>query len=236
MQKMILPILFFVSISMVFGFQDAAAMTILFDDAPPGPLAFVCSQGTTDFCADDFVLGSSAIIQDAHFWVFDSDDINDNVYVWQILDDNNGAPGNLIASAVAVEAMAPMLDPSVCNATDGNINEDACYEIWIDIVPEVPLGSGTYWLAISESPDYDIIIAQRAGTIAIDFGQTGQWSTFNNFDLPLIITGTFVAVGGEFVTMSTSALLLAGAQGTMAWMIPVLVSGIGFAIVIARKF
>ena len=45
-----------------------------------------------------------------------------------------------------------------------------------------------------------------------------------------------VPVGGELIPLDTSALLLAGAQMNAAWMIPVLVSGIGFAIVIARKF
>jgi len=44
------------------------------------------------------------------------------------------------------------------------------------------------------------------------------------------------AIGGEISPITTSALLLAGAQNSMAWMIPVLISGIGFAIVIARKF
>ena len=43
-------------------------------------------------------------------------------------------------------------------------------------------------------------------------------------------------VGGELIPLDTSSLLLAGAQMNAAWMIPVIVSGIGFAIVIARKF
>jgi len=43
-------------------------------------------------------------------------------------------------------------------------------------------------------------------------------------------------VGGEFIPVDTSALLVAGAQMNAAWMIPVIVSGIGIAIVIARKF
>ncbi len=43
-------------------------------------------------------------------------------------------------------------------------------------------------------------------------------------------------VGGEFIPLDTTALLLAGTYSTAAWMIPVIVSGIGFAIVIARKF
>ncbi len=43
-------------------------------------------------------------------------------------------------------------------------------------------------------------------------------------------------VGGVFEGVDTTSLLVAGAQMNAAWMIPVLVSGIGFAIVIARKF
>ena len=45
-----------------------------------------------------------------------------------------------------------------------------------------------------------------------------------------------VVVGGEFIGIETTSVLAAGAQYTAAWMIPVIVSGIGFAIVIARKF
>ncbi len=44
------------------------------------------------------------------------------------------------------------------------------------------------------------------------------------------------AVGGEFIGIDSVSILVAGAQYTAAWMIPVLVSGIGIAIVIARKF
>ena len=44
------------------------------------------------------------------------------------------------------------------------------------------------------------------------------------------------AVGGEFLGVDTTAVLVSGAQYTAAWMIPVIVSGIGIAIVIARKF
>jgi len=44
------------------------------------------------------------------------------------------------------------------------------------------------------------------------------------------------AVGGDMIQMETTSILAAGAQYTAAWMIPVIVSGIGFAIVIARKF
>jgi len=43
-------------------------------------------------------------------------------------------------------------------------------------------------------------------------------------------------VGGDLIPLDTTMILAAGAQYTAAWMIPVIVSGIGFAIVIARKF
>jgi len=45
-----------------------------------------------------------------------------------------------------------------------------------------------------------------------------------------------MAVGGIFEGVDTTMVLVAGAQYNAAWMIPVIVSGIGFAIVIARKF
>ncbi len=43
-------------------------------------------------------------------------------------------------------------------------------------------------------------------------------------------------VGGEIIPLDTTMILAAGAQYTAAWMIPVIVSGIGIGIVIARKF
>jgi len=45
-----------------------------------------------------------------------------------------------------------------------------------------------------------------------------------------------VVVGGTLIPIDTTMVLVAGAQSTSAWMIPVIVTGIGFSIVIARKF
>jgi len=45
----------------------------------------------------------------------------------------------------------------------------------------------------------------------------------------------FVPVGGTLLSVDKASLLLAGAQMTAVWLIPVIVSGIGFAIVILRK-
>jgi len=43
-------------------------------------------------------------------------------------------------------------------------------------------------------------------------------------------------VGGILIPIDTTMVLLAGSQMTASWMIPVIVAGIGIAIVIARKF
>ena len=45
-----------------------------------------------------------------------------------------------------------------------------------------------------------------------------------------------MAVGGEFIPIDTTMILVAGTQTTAAWMIPAIVSAIGIGIVIARKF
>jgi len=44
------------------------------------------------------------------------------------------------------------------------------------------------------------------------------------------------SVGGTMIPIDTTALLLVGAQTTSAWLIPVIVVAIGFAILIARKY
>jgi len=54
--------------------------------------------------------------------------------------------------------------------------------------------------------------------------------------LQILFQTSCVVVGGEFIGIETTSVLAAGAQYTAAWMIPVIVSAIGIAIVIARKF
>ena len=45
-----------------------------------------------------------------------------------------------------------------------------------------------------------------------------------------------VAIGGEFIQMESTAVLLAGAQTTSSWVLPVIVASIGIGIVISRRF
>jgi len=74
----------------------------------------------------------------------------------------------------------------------------------------------------SPNPDWEIINFVRSAALE----QVVIWTT--SFGEP--------QVGGEFLGVDSTALIVAGAQMNAAWMIPVIVSAIGFAIVIARKF
>jgi len=55
-----------------------------------------------------------------------------------------------------------------------------------------------------------------------------------NFDN--LVVRTSQPLGGEFLGVDSTALLLAGFQANALWLIPVIVSAIGIGIVIARKF
>ncbi len=80
--------------------------------------------------------------------------------------------------------------------------------------------------------------------IATGSTATSAHATIDPFNIPaddslicnLQLVSMHNAIGGEISPITTSALLLAGVQNSMAWMIPVIVSGIGIGIVIARKF
>jgi len=82
---------------------------------------------------------------------------------------------------------------------------------------------GAFTLSVS-SPNIDHIITSSVSTIA------GSSIAVDN-----ILFTPQVTIGGTLLPIDTTALLLAGAQMNAAWMIPVIVVAIGFAIVIARK-
>ena len=66
----------------------------------------------------------------------------------------------------------------------------------------------------------------------LEYTGTAQPSTFMLIEWPTVRS----AIGGDIVLLDSTMILVAGTQYTAAWMIPVIVSGIGIAIVIARKF
>ena len=206
--------------------QDAFAMTILFNEDPPTANDISCGTGT---CGDDFVLTSQSVITDAHFWIEDFTGLGDNVYQFQIHADNGaGLPLEPpIQAGAGVVNMAPMSTPGICAN---------CFEVWIDIVPGVPLVDGTYWLAFDTDGGvtWDLIfdIDPNESVAAHNSGDT-IWFEADNFDTSFIITGHLV--GGELLSIDSTALILAGAQ-SFSWMIPLMLSVLGIGLfVVTRK-
>jgi len=78
----------------------------------------------------------------------------------------------------------------------------------------------------------DVFVGMTTADVTVEAGNDCLTWMVQVFDF----TVQSLAVGGEFIGVDTTAVLVAGSQNTAAWMIPVIVSGIGFAIVIARKF
>jgi len=222
-----------VALMVIFGMnQDAYAMTIIVDDDPPAnPLR--CSNASV-ICADNFELTSGATINDIHFWIVENNVSFDNNVGWSIYSDVGGVLQTPpIASGVGVNVMVmPFVAGGQCDGTFGE-----CFEVWIDLDNPVPLSPGSYWLGIENTnmPWQILFDGGVLGNFFVSFDDGNNFVQFFGSEMPFILTSKF-AVGGEISPVTTSALLLAGGQNMMSLMIPVLVSGIGIAIVIARKF
>ena len=68
-------------------------------------------------------------------------------------------------------------------------------------------------------------------TFGLDSGDT-QEEPFLLLQRPDFIRDT---VGGEFLGIDTTAVLLAGAQMNAAWLIPLVLGMLAFGIIVARK-
>jgi len=99
------------------------------------------------------------------------------------------------------------------------------------------------FLEDGEVPPIDPTPAQSASTWVTQFAPAGiAVADLGQADVLCVMaektppTPRVSAVGGDIVPLDSTMILVAGTQTIAAWMIPVIVSGIGFAIVIARKF
>ena len=75
----------------------------------------------------------------------------------------------------------------------------------------------------------------NSGSVIVECG--GSFDIFSGIlDGPEPIFQECFPVGGELIPLDTTMVLVAGTHSFAAWMIPAIVSAIGIAIVIARKF
>jgi len=205
----------------------------IFDGGPPDQVN--ANEMTSWVQAEDFVLAQDEVLGDVHFWTAEIGPW-DGTLVWFLFLDDAGQP----AAAPFAFGNGILIDKV---ETGGIVDGAPEFEYWMDLDTPVPLTGGvTYYLGLLLGATPDFIIFWE--TTSAGFGSTGweslggtfdNWSN-NGLDHAFFLTKPSVAVGGEFIGVDSTALLVAGAQMNAAWMIPVLVAGIGFAIVIARKF
>jgi len=236
----LIPIIFAVTISLAFGYQDAAAMTIIFDNDPPNGNVgcfFAVVPGTYT-CASDFTLVSSSTVIDAHFWAFDGFfGVFDDDVKWAIYQDIGGVLQTpAIASGVGINITTdPFFVPGSvgCDEDTGIV---ICFEVWMDLDNPVNLPTGTYWFAIESTPNWDIFVSPGGDGLNLCEGAGCQnFELFENSDLPFILTGHPVA--GELLPLNTSALMIAGLTSMSVWMVPTVLglAGIGVYLVKFRK-
>ena len=103
-----------------------------------------------------------------------------------------------------------------------NIQFPSPYEVWVDFDPPLPVGT---FVNINKDLIYigpDPIIPQPF----IQFIEVWQYPT---------VFEERVLVAGETLSIDSTALILLGAQSTMAWLLPIAVSVTGIGLVIIRK-
>jgi len=191
--------------------------------------------------ADDFVLSGGDIFEvtDAHFiWNGDGTSSNIEPLEYFILADAGGQPGAVIDSGTAQNVQTMALG-----------GDD--FETWFDFENLVTLDPGvTYWFALTYMPatfDFEApqpivfqtdVVTGNSAWSAASLPPT-TWFEIPGFDMWFQLTGDIIIVngdvGGEFLPIETTSLILASAQ-TFSWMIPVVLSGIGIGLfVVSRK-
>jgi len=176
--------------------------------------------------ADDFVLSSNFIVTDAHFVADLNEDITPEPMFYFIFADNNGEPGTLISEGVAQNLQRMSI-----------INEEGLFEIWFDFEEGVPLDGGvTYWFAMHFTEFFEIIPPDPNWTFTdVNTGNEPRyasefppvtWNDINdqelNPDFWFQLTGEDRVVGGEFLPIDSTALILAGAQTNAVWIMSAL--------------
>ncbi len=73
--------------------------------------------------------------------------------------------------------------------------------------------------------------ASQFGSVGVPSTTLG--STGSIIAIPIEKGGT---IGGVFIGIDTASILLAGAQMTSAWLVPIIVAAIGIGMILARKF
>jgi len=183
--------------------------------------------------ASDFVLENPTSITDVHFVLVERDDeiptTFDGKIQYAILADNDGPdPNNVLGSGNAIKLETEDLGL-------GTFNDRPRILVWFDLESPVPLDAGvTYWLWLHAGDDF--IDNQRLGWESTTLSPIGECSRFYSGEdftgSPFITCGNEPwfqltdkqdVVGGEFLPIDATTLILAGAQTNAIWIMSALV-------------
>ena len=186
---------------------------------------------------DDFVLEESTTLRDVHFYFQELTDNWDGTMEYFIFADDSGSIGPLIASGNGIN-----VDREYTGFV-GHLGPQSIF--WFDLEEPVPLEAGvTYWLGLHQLDGFDFIPSpygwESTDEIHGNTGKTIVLGDFNDIqdagvDFAFILTGGDDIVGGELLSIDSTALILASAQST-SWMIPLVLSALGIGLfAVSRK-
>jgi len=217
------------------AFANANPADIVFENGNPDP-----SNGlfmTTETPLDDFVLDENTELTDVHFIMgcVDSEPCAfDGTITYFVFTDLNDFPDDMIATD-----SVNVVPEQIADGPSG-----PRFLVWFDLIEPISIvGGEKYWLGLNANQGFanDGFYWEITDN---DFG-VANWNANPNDFVNLFRIGTdglwfqltskVQVVGGEFLPIDSTALLLAGTQ-SFSWMIPLVLSGIGIGLfVVSRK-
>jgi len=188
--------------------------------------------------ADDFEFTEDMVLSDVHIWGCDRDTPWDGTIEWWIFDDNAGSPGVIVDQGNGI-----LVDRTFTGETVPTLCPEFVMDF--DLDHDVSLdGNVRYWLGLHMADDFstsDLVAWELTDNSFGSNKMESSGGTFDNWFDPVggnfafFLTGHSPIVGGEFLPIESTSLLLAGAQ-TFSWMIPVVLSVLGIGIFfVSRK-
>ncbi len=193
---------------------------------------------TTAVSADDFMLTKDTILTDVHFETCEVDAVWDGTFQYFFFEDNGGQPGNFIMQGNGI------------NIEKNPVNF-ICFTYSIDFDTSFAAEGGIkYWIGFHFNSDFDpgnIFIETNNNVVGAPcfISSSGTFDNWNQCDdndpgdgddILFHLTGhSPKLIGGTLIPIDSTSLILAGAQITASWLVPVLVTGSGIGLALVRK-
>ena len=189
---------------------------------------FESSQRTV---AEDFTLDNDMFVTDFHFILDEFGTPLETDIQFFIFDDDNDKPGEILTSGFSQNLVREPIDTTFA-------------EIWFDLDEPFLAEAGVkYWFGITTDVELDFVYSW--GRSSEGEGKSCTTSVFPpEFDACpegnhswFLLSGHSPLVGGEFLPIDSTALVLAGFQTSAIWMLPVLagVAGSAFGVLYIKS-